>query len=114
MAGEDEQAEPALANRDHQVGGHDHPLRRDPVRDHPAGQREHQRREDLRGQHVGQVGGGPGHVQDREGHPDQREGGGRRCQRPVGQQQPEVADLQHREPAGQARPQHCDVRSVRA
>jgi hypothetical protein len=107
MAGEHEQAEAALTNRDHEVRGHDHLLRRDPVRDHPAGQREHQRREDLRGQHVGQVGGGAGHVQDRERHPDQGERGSRRRQHPVCEQQPEVADREHGKPADQARPQHC-------
>ena len=58
---------------DHHVGGDDDQLRRDPVGDDPADEREDQRRRDLRGQHVRQVGGRPGRVEHRERDADQRE-----------------------------------------
>ena len=67
---------------------------------------EHQRREDLRGEHVGQVGGGAGQRPGPRTTPRPGRTRTRRGQQPVGQQQPEVAVRQHREPAGQARPRH--------
>jgi len=103
---QDQQAEAALTARDHQVGRDDHLLRRETVREHPADQGEHQRRQDLRGQHVGQVRRGPGRVQDRERHPHQRERERPWCEHPVGKQQPEIPVPERGEPAGQALPRH--------
>jgi hypothetical protein len=66
MAGQVQDAERSLTERDHHVARDDHPLRREPVRDHAADQREDQRRRDLSREHIGQIGRRPGRVEDRE------------------------------------------------
>jgi len=99
MAGQDQDAERALAERDHDVAGDDHPLRRDPVRDDPADQGEDDGRRDLRGQDVREIGRGPGRVQHRERDADQRERERERGQQAIGQQQPEIAVPEHRKTA---------------
>ena len=93
----------ALADRDHQVGRDDHPLRRDPVRDNAADQREDQRR--ARSARPARRTGPRWTrcVQDRERHPDQRERERRRREQPVREQQPEVADSRGPETGGPAR-----------
>ena len=87
LAGQHEQPEDALARRDGEVRRDDHALRREAVRDDAADEGEHQRGGDLRGQDVGEVGGGAGDVQDRERDADQREAHGRTARaagRPAG------------------------------
>ena len=67
----------------------DHPLRLEPIREHPTEQREHQHRRGLSGKHVGQVGRRPGDLEYRERDTDPGEPDGERREQPVGEQEPE-------------------------
>jgi len=82
-----------------QVGRDDDPLRREPVRRDAADEREHQRRRDLGGEYVGQVGGGVGGLEHRERHADHGEPHRRRRDQPVREQEAEIPDAEHGIPA---------------
>ena len=106
LAGQHQQPEGSLADRNHDVRGDDDPLRRHPVRDHAADQGENQRRRDLRGQHVGELGGRSGRVQHRERHADEREPERRGRQQSLSEQQPEIAKSEHGKAAHERTREH--------
>ncbi len=103
-AGQHKDAEGSLAERHEQVGRDDDPLRPEPVGGHAADEREHQRRRDLGGEHIGQVSGGVGGFEHGERDADDREPDRSGRDQPVGEQQPEVPDPEHGEPAEEPTP----------